>query len=172
MLSLVMLTSVLPLTTFASEENTSNLQVAMSDGGSCIMERDGNSTESSESFETSLTKDSTVKLTFKANDGYHIQALTVNDKEKNIPSDTKEYTYSYTVSENLTSINVVFEESNTVESSEEKPVVDSENNTSNSKDDTENTEIDSEDDFMPEYLVNCELFCKNKNGTHNSFTLK
>ena len=33
-------------------------------------------------------------------------------------------------------------------------------------------EIDSEDDFMPEYLVNCELFCKNKNGTHDSFTLK
>lgn len=28
------------------------------------------------------------------------------------------------------------------------------------------------DDFMPEYLVNCELFCKNKNGTHDSFTLK
>lgn len=45
MLSLVMLTSVLPLTTFASEENASNLQVAMSDGGSCIMEQDGNSTE-------------------------------------------------------------------------------------------------------------------------------
>ena len=93
MLSLVMLTSVLPLTTFASEENASNLQVAMSDGGSCIMEQDGNSTESSESFETSLTKDSTIKLTFKANDGYHVQALTVNDKEKNIPNDTKEYTF-------------------------------------------------------------------------------
>lgn len=30
----------------------------------------------------------------------------------------------------------------------------------------------SENDFMPEYLVNCELFCKNKNGTHDSFTLK
>ena len=27
-------------------------------------------------------------------------------------------------------------------------------------------------DFMDEYLVNCELFCKNKNGTHDSFTLK
>lgn len=26
--------------------------------------------------------------------------------------------------------------------------------------------------FMDEYLVNCELFCKNKNGTHDSFTLK
>lgn len=25
---------------------------------------------------------------------------------------------------------------------------------------------------MDEYLVNCELFCKNKNGTHDSFTLK
>ena len=173
MLSLVMLTSVLPLTTFASEENANNLQVAMSDGGSCIMEQDGNSTESSESFETSLTKDSTIKLTFKANDGYHVQALTVNDKEKNIPSDTKEYTYSYTVSESFTSINVVFEESNTVEtneekpvvdsenntvneesntveSNEEKPVVDSENNTVNSNDDTENTEIDSEDDNSDE----------------------
>lgn len=33
-------------------------------------------------------------------------------------------------------------------------------------------EIDSENDFMDEYLVNCELFCKNKNGTHDSFTLK
>lgn len=33
-------------------------------------------------------------------------------------------------------------------------------------------EIDSENDFMPEYLVNCELFCNNKNGTHDSFTLK
>lgn len=32
-------------------------------------------------------------------------------------------------------------------------------------------EIDSENDFMDEYLVNCELFCKNKNGTHDSFTL-
>lgn len=25
---------------------------------------------------------------------------------------------------------------------------------------------------MDGYLVNCELFCKNKNGTHDSFTLK
>ena len=33
-------------------------------------------------------------------------------------------------------------------------------------------EIDSENDFMDEYLVNCELFCKKKNGTHDSFTLK
>lgn len=32
-------------------------------------------------------------------------------------------------------------------------------------------EIDSENDFMDEYLVNCELFCKNKNGAHDSFTL-
>lgn len=42
----------------------------------------------------------------------------------------------------------------------------------NIKDHEVDIEIDSENDFMDEYLVNCELFCKNKNGTHDSFTLK
>lgn len=33
-------------------------------------------------------------------------------------------------------------------------------------------EIDSEDDFMPEYLVNCELFCKNKRGFNKNHLLR